>query len=125
MKKELFSAILLAALIAGAVFSTKHMDKLADDMLTLLDRSQKYAQSGDAERAEAELDKALDIWLGAEGYTHIFIRHPEIDSTSDAFYELKQALAEDSEGLASCYDKLRYHIISIDTMEQFRLGSIL
>lgn len=125
MKKELFSAILLAALIAGAALSTNHMDELAHDMLTYLDSSQYYAQNGDPELADKELDAALDIWLGAEGYTHIFIRHPEIDSTSDAFFELKQALAEDSEGLTSCYDKLRYHIISIETMEKLRLGSIL
>lgn len=125
MKKELCAAVLLAALIVGAGLSVRHMDALAADMLTYLDRSEQFADSGDSARAEQELDKALDIWLHSDGYTHIFIRHPEIDSTSDAFYELKQALAENSEGLSSCYEKLRYHIISIDTMEQFRLGSIL
>lgn len=125
MKKELAACILLVLLTAGAGWSTRHMTKLADAMLTHLDSSESYGEMGDGEKAREELDEALSLWLRAEGYTHIFIRHPEIDAATDAFYELIEAQTNGDAGLTACFDKLRYHIMSIESMERLRLGSIL
>ena len=68
-------------------------------MLEQLELSRQAAEEGDASRALEELDPALERWLKADSYTHIFIRHSEIDSTADAFYELREVLlAEELEG---------------------------
>ena len=84
------------------------------------------SDGGDFSAAEAALDTAIEHWIAANAYTHIFIRHPEIDSTSDAFYELKELLAEqNADGFPSAFDKLKYHLNSIDKMEHIRLGSVL
>lgn len=49
-----------------------------------------YAQlkSGDSKSAAETLDKAIEHWLTLDGYTHIFIRHSEINSTTEAFSSL-------------------------------------
>ena len=97
-----------------------------DYMREALELARQAAEEGDASRALEELDPALERWLKADSYTHIFIRHSEIDSTADAFYELREVLlAEELEGCDAAYGKLRYHIISIQEMEHPRLGSIL
>jgi hypothetical protein len=129
MKRELFAAALLIALFVGAWFNIQTVDKLSNELLQSVDESEEAYNAGDSVRATAAMEQALLCWLDADSYTHIFIRHSEIDSTSDAFYELQQALHDaildpDSD-CSAAYGKLRYHIRSIQQMEHPRLGSIL
>lgn len=125
MNRELAAGALLAILIAGAWWNIHAVDALTGDILTDLDASQAAAEEGDRPAAEAALDKALKRWLDAGSYTHIFIRHSEIDSTADAFYELQGQLLSEGGECRAAYDKLRYHLDSIRQMEHPGFGSIL
>lgn len=126
MSREVAAALLLLLLIAGAWWNISSVDRLAGEMLEQLELSKQAAEDGDAAQALEDLDAALELWLRADSYTHIFIRHSEIDSTADAFYELREALlAEELDSCQAAYGKLRYHIISIREMEHPGLGSIL
>ena len=125
MKRELFAALLLAGLFAAALWSIGAMDRLRDEVEAHLERSEKAAVAGDYRRAEDELEAALRIWRGADGYTHVFIRHAEIDSTTDAFFETLRGLrARDGRELTASYDLLRHHLGCIDAMEHISLGSV-
>lgn len=126
MNREIAAALLLLLLAAGAWWNISAVDRLAGDMLSQLELSEQAAEAGDAAQALVGLDMALERWLRADSYTHIFIRHSEIDSTADAFYELRELLLSgELEGCDAAYGKLRYHIISIQEMEHPGLGSIL
>ncbi len=126
MNREIAAALLLLLLAAGAWWNISAVDRLAGDMLAQLELSEQAAEAGDAAQALVGLDMALERWLRADSYTHIFIRHSEIDSTADAFYELRELLLSgELEGCDAAYGKLRYHIISIQEMEHPGLGSIL
>ena len=96
------------------------------DISAELYASQEALAAGSGERAEEYAEKALQKWLGAEQYTHIFVRHSEIDATADAFYDLMQSLSGgEYDGIEQAYSKLLYHLSSIATMEQISLGSIM
>ena len=126
MSRECAASLLILLLVLGAWWNIAAVDSLSDDMLSRLERSEQAALAGDSAQALELLDSALELWLRADSYTHIFIRHSEIDSTADAFYELRQLLlSEDLESCGAAYGKLRYHIISIQEMEHPSLGSIL
>lgn len=126
MSREMLASLLILLLIAGAWWNIGAVDRLSDDMLAALEESRQAAEAGDDSQALEALDTALERWLQADSYTHIFIRHSEIDSTADAFYELRELLLSgDLEGCDAAYGKLRYHIISIQEMEHPGLGSIL
>ena len=126
MKKEWIAAGLLALLFTAALINIACLDSLIGRIGDDVDRARSLAESGDFPAAEAALDTAIEHWVAANAYTHIFIRHPEIDSTSDAFFELKELLAEqNADGFPSAFDKLNYHLNSIDEMEHIRLGSVL
>lgn len=126
MSREWAASLLILLLVLGAWWNIAAVDSLSDDMLSRLERSEQAALAGDSAQALELLDSALELWLRADSYTHIFIRHSEIDSTADAFYELRQLLlSEDLESCGAAYGKLRYHIISIQEMEHPSLGSIL
>ncbi len=124
IKKEMLALSLLLALIGAAVWNLIFLHRMTESIRDDILSSREYAAAGDYSDAVGKLDAALDIWLSSESYTHIFIRHSEIDGTTDAFYELKAALLSCDDGYAGAYEKLEYHIDSIEGMEQFTLGSI-
>lgn len=128
MKREAVAAALFLALILLSFWNLRKIDRLTNEMTRLLEASQASAESGELDDALGYAEKALAVWLSAEGHTHIFIRHSEIDGTSDAFYELLSAI-KDSDGdgsvLSPAYGKLLYHIDSISGMEHVSIGSIL
>lgn len=125
MSRELLAFLLILLLIAGSWWNIAAVDSLSEDMLSALEESEQAADIGDRDKALDALDRALERWLRSDSYTHIFIRHSEIDSTADAFYELREVLLSgELEGSAAAYGKLRYHIISIQEMEHPRIGSI-
>lgn len=126
MKRELAAGLLLLALICGAIYNIIYVGELVRDISAELYASQEALAAGSGERAEEYAEKALQKWLGAEQYTHIFVRHSEIDSTADAFYDLLQSLSGgEYDGIEQAYSKLLYHLSSIATMEQISLGSIM
>lgn len=126
MKKEIFALSLLLLLFAASLFNIWYFDRLCLDIAGEVNASSEALQKDDRAAAREHLDRALHTWLEAENYTHIFIRHPEIDSTADAFYELGQELeSADGESCRAAYDKLLYHLESIRTMEHLRFGSIM
>lgn len=125
MKRVITAAVLLLLLILASVWNIRRVDSLTGELETLLSRSEQAALDGSFAQAEDIANEALTLWLESDSYTHIFIRHSEIDSTSDAFYELLERVSEhDTDGLPSAYAKLVYHLDSIASMEHVSLGSI-
>lgn len=125
-KREYIAVVLLVLLLALSIYNLASIDKLTGEIGIALSKSQSAAEKLDFKSARQYLKEGLTVWLDADEYTHIFLRHPEIDSTADAFYELEQILLqEDLTACAAAFDKLRYHLNSIDGMEHLSLGSIL
>ena len=125
MSRELAAGALLLLLVTGAWWNIHAVDTLTREIMGDLDVSQAAEEQGDHPAAQAALNKALNRWLDADSYTHIFIRHAEIDSTADAFYELQAQLLSGEGDSSAAFDKLRYHLDSIQRMEHPSLGSIL
>lgn len=125
-KRDYIAVGVLALLLALSAFNLASIDKLTNTIGIALSKSQSAAEKLDFKAARGYLNEGLEIWLDADEYTHIFLRHPEIDSTADAFYELEEVLLkEDLTACGAAFDKLRYHLGSINGMEHLSLGSIL
>lgn len=72
-----------------------------------------------------QLDTAIEHWLNLDGYTHIFIRHSEINSTTDAFYGFRSDVGSgDADAANGSYGLLKETLLSLMTMEQISLGSV-
>ena len=124
-KRESAALFVLSVMILLSIWNLRKIDSITDGIIVLLEKSQTSAENLDNKSALRSLNDGLKIWLDSDRYTHIFIRHSEIDSTTDAFYELKESLMEGNALSArAAYEKLRYHLESIDTMEHPSLGSI-
>ena len=124
-KRESAAIFVLTVMVLLSVWNLKKIDSLTDSITVLLSKSQTSADNLESKEAMKFLNDALEIWLKSDRYTHIFIRHSEVDSTTDAFYELKESLmGGDTVSARAAYEKLRYHLMSIDGMEHPSLGSI-
>ena len=125
MKREICALLLLAALAAASVWNIRRADALTDEIREHLELSEKALMADDRKYAGEQLEAALRIWLAARSYTQVFLRHPELDGTSDVFFEtLRDLRAGETRALSAGYEQLRYHIDSISDMEHLSLGSI-
>ena len=125
MKREIFAVVLLVALAAASVWNIRREDRLIGEIEEHLALSEKAVLAGDPDYAEQQLKAALRIWLSARNYTQVFLRHPELDETSDVFYETLHSLqGRETAALSAAYARLRYHLDSISAMEHVSLGSV-
>ena len=125
MKRELAALGLLLALLGGAIWNVHTIDKLTDGIRQDVLRSQQAAARGDYRAAEDHLQRGLQRFQNAAPYTQIFIRHAEIESCMDAFFDCAGALREEEgEAAAAACEKLLYHLRCIDEMEHPLPGSI-
>lgn len=125
MKREVAAYILLFALFAGSLFNIHAMDKIIGELRTQVDAAYSSAQEGDFYKAKSQLEGAAEKWADLDGYTHIFIRHTEIDSATDAFFDMLSDVSdENSKSLDGSYRKLDAHLESLMTMEHISIGSI-
>lgn len=125
MKRELVASALLLLLALGSWWNIRRVDSLTYELESRLEESENAAAQQRFDDAASYAEGALALWLESDGYTHIFIRHSEIDGASDAFYELTELIYQrDGDGLPSAYAKLKYHLDSIASMEHISLGSV-
>ena len=125
MRKGCFALLMLALLFALSLWNIRTLDRLTSSMEEDIALSRGFCESENYSAAEATLRSALQTWKDAEGYTHVFIRHAEVDAASDAFFEALTALrTRNGEEALGAYDKLLYHLRSIDTMEHITLKAV-
>lgn len=125
MKKELFAAALLAVVFAGVMVNIRVTQSMTAELINDAATALESARRGEFGLAEKQIDKAVDHWLSLDGYTHIFIRHSEINSTTEAFFQLKSDIYAHDTGAAEGSAALLHETLrSLSTMEQISIGSI-
>ena len=125
MKKEIAAAVILALVFIGVLVNIKVASNIILSLEEDVTAAYESAEKGDFDRAKPQLDAAVEHWMSLDGYTHIFIRHSEINSTTEAYFQLKSDIyAEDMGAVEGSYSLLMATLDSLMTMEQLSLGSI-
>lgn len=125
MKKEIIAGAVFLLILALTIVNIYVLKDLTSELMELLEESRKYVEKGDWQNAVSKAKEAEERWNKADPYTHIVVRHSEIDSTTDAFYDLLKALYSEEAGNAKgAYMAVSAHITSIEGMDKITLGSI-
>ena len=125
MRKELVAALLLAAFFAAVLLNIRAVNRLTADVITDVESATDRAMAGDTEAAARFAESAAEKWEDCGGYTHVVLRHAEIDAVADAIYELLLATRSGSpESVAAAAEKAAYHLRSIADIERIMPGSI-
>lgn len=126
MKKEWVALVLMISILAGNLWNLHHMDTLSASLIRLTEEAYSAAVAEDWPSAAAAAENARLLWSSEEYYTHVFIRHPEIDSLTDEFCDLQGAVeSRDSGEILGAYLSVSSRIVSILKMERPSVGSIL
>lgn len=125
MKQEISSIVILLLLLVGSLVNIRYLDSVTEEMLSLADEAMDFAHAGDFSAAVQKAENAANYWAELDGYTHIFIRHPEIDATTDALCDLLGELyAGNVYEAQGAHRKLREHLLSLSGIEHITLGSV-
>ena len=126
MIKEIIVFSLLMLIIFASIMNISYTNKLSILLTDEINKAEASAAAGNYKAAEDHLKSALNLCDSNRNYYGIFLRHPDIDSLYDCFYELEASIkANESESIPAICSKLRYHIRNIADMEKLRLSSIL
>ncbi len=125
MKKELFAAALLLALLILSAVNTAVIDGLCSDIESVVRDAGSAAGSGDWARAQNDVQRALELWRSNDGYLKIVLRHTDIETLVDDFYELTEHIyTQDPGATKSAVELVGEHLKDIAEMESINFGSI-
>ena len=125
MRRTIIALSLLGLLAALSTWNLRHIDTLTDRLCGCVELSMRCMDEGDGDAARAAVDAALMLWEEAEGYTHIFVRHSEVDGAADALFALQSAVhSQNVEESRAMGNAALYHLRSIQGMEHPGWGSI-
>ena len=125
MKKELFAAALLVLILALALWNTREIGDLCGEIAELVERSADEASRENWPESQRLFEDALALWQSRESYTGIVLRHTDIETLTDDFYELSEHLrTRDAPAALSAASLVREHLRGIAEIESFALGSI-
>lgn len=125
MKRELVAVSLILIIFALSLVNIRYVESRTDMLTNDVEAAEKLFINGDADAAISLVKESLDNWLSWEPYTHIMLRHSEVDLVTDAYYELLSKLQSEEEVPEAAYRKLKEQLRSISAMERITIGSIL
>lgn len=125
MRKELVALALLLAILAGNIWNQHRLEVLTAGLDALVEEAYASARYGRWQQAAEAAQKAEKQWEDAGAYTHIFIRHTDIDALTSAFCDYRGALAGRDEGdILASYLNLTAGLRSLRAVEKLSAGSI-
>lgn len=125
MKKELFAVVILVLMILASIYNYRHLERITNDVLALVDRSLEQAETGNWDEARRLGEEAAQLWSSYDAYTHIFLRHAEIVDAVGALYDyLLQVYDENLNTAKAALDAARARFEHLVEIEKLRPGSI-
>ena len=125
MKREWIAGALLLLLMALSFLNVHYLERKTDALSTLIAEAETHYEAGGRQEAEALVRQSLDDWLDWKLYSHIMMRHSEIDFISDAYYNLLEALEGDETVAQASFRNVIDKLLALVVKERIDLGSIL
>ena len=126
MKKEWFALLLLSGVILGSILNLRFLRGFTAELENRVTVACTEAEGGHWVQAEEQAAEAMARWTGSDKYTHVFIRHGEIDAVTDGFCTLIGAIrSRDPSTVYAARLALCSRLRGIYEMERLTPGSIL
>ena len=125
MIREIIAFSLLVALLALSLVNVKYIENKTEHLAEEIQEAHELYEKGDNEEAASHVEKSLNDWLNWESYSHIMLRHSEIDVITGAYYELLEELEGEDKVTGASFDALIETLNDIVNKERVSLGSLL
>lgn len=124
MKKESLAAGILLLIFLFSALNILCLRRLTLRLELQLDAAEASCTAEDYAGAERALNHALELWQDAEHYTHVFLRHSEVDAATEALYEALADVKDHPAEVSTSIRHLRHQLHELRAMNTPRLGSI-
>ncbi len=125
MRKSLLAGLVLLGLLSLSLWNLRALDSLTDELGGGIEASRQSWRDEDFDGAFDALRRTLELWQENRDYAHVFLRQPEVDAVSDAFYQLLgDVYARDARAAEADAQLLLHHLHSVDLMEHPGWGSV-
>lgn len=125
MKREFVAGALLLLLMALSFFNVHYLERKTEALSALILEAEALYEEGDRQEAANLVQQSLDNWLDWKFYSHIMMRHSEIDFISDAYYELLESLEGDEAVTQASFHSVIEKLADIVVKERIDPGAIL
>ena len=105
MKRELAAAAALVLVCCAAAWHTLFVIRTADELCGMVAEAERAYSDGDADGAAERLHEALELWLD-DGYLAAALRHSELDSVTQGFFDQLELIAERSPSCSVGFERL-------------------
>jgi hypothetical protein len=125
MVKEPLVGCFLVLMLAAAIVNIHFLTKLTERVTGLIDEAEKSASEENWDKAVGKAEEAIGLWDGSDTYTHLVLRHSELESATDALYGfLEQVYAKEEGNAKGAAEAAKAHMKSISSIEQIKPGSV-
>jgi uncharacterized membrane-anchored protein YhcB (DUF1043 family) len=101
------AAVILLGIFVLSVANGLYLSRQIDDLIVLLEETERAVEEEDWEKALAQTDQAEEKWLGQDFYHHIVLSAEILDEVAIDFQELRHFLeSEDSAEAAATSGQL-------------------
>lgn len=125
MKREYIAVSLIVAIFVLSMMNIRYIENKAQALEDNIATAEKLYFGGDKEGAVSDITASLDAWLSWDSYSHIMLRHSEIDVITDTYYDLLSELQGENETPKASFEKLKEDLRSLVSKERITLRSIL
>lgn len=123
--KEISVACFLILMLTVAVVNIRCLTRLTDRVTELIEEAEMLASRENWSRAAEKAEEAARCWKESDTYTHLVLRHSELESATDAIYGfLEQIYAREKGSAKGAAEAAIARLKSISSLEKIRLGSI-
>ena len=126
MKKEGLAITIILFVILGSVLNLRYLTSLIHELDAQTNEAVSEAEAENWTTSEALASDVMMQWMKMDKYTHVFIRHGEIDAVTDAFCSLLGAIkSRDTSDIFMAQLTLHSRLNELVEMERVTPGSIL
>ena len=126
MKKEGLAITIILFVILGSVLNLRYLKSLIHELDAQTNEAVSEAEAENWTTSEALASDVMMQWMKMDKYTHVFIRHGEIDAVTDAFCSLLGAIkSRDTSDIFMAQLTLHSRLNELVEMERVTPGSIL
>jgi TRAP-type C4-dicarboxylate transport system substrate-binding protein len=123
--KEILVGCFLILMLTVAVINIRCLTRLTSRVTELIEEAEMLASQENWSKAAEKAEEATRYWKNSDAYTHLVLRHSELESATDAIYDfLEQIYAREKGGAKGAAEAAKARMKSISSIEQIRLGSI-
>lgn len=126
MKKEGLAITIILFVILGSVLNLRYLTSLIHELDAQTNEAVSEAEAENWTISEALASDVMMQWMKMDKYTHVFIRHGEIDAVTDAFCSLLGAIkSRETSDIFMAQLTLHSRLNELVEMERVTPGSIL